>query len=46
VDVINMEKYYCENCMIIYKESTICTNCGEKAENKIKIEVQSQREKN
>lgn len=35
-----MEKYYCDNCRLIYSQLENCKVCGELAVKKIKIEVQ------
>ena len=40
-----LEKYYCENCRLLYDEKEYCKVCGVLANNKIKIEVQKQSEK-
>lgn len=37
-----MEKYYCDNCRILYESAVICKICGNAAANKIWIEVQTQ----
>jgi len=41
-----MEKYYCENCLLLFDKIQYCDSCGELADKKIKIEVQKQPEKN
>lgn len=43
--VIVLDKYYCENCRLLYDDEVYCTVCGELASKKIKIEVQKQPEK-
>lgn len=40
-----MEKYYCEQCRLLYSEMEYCKICGSLANKKIKIEVQKQSEK-
>jgi rRNA maturation endonuclease Nob1 len=40
-----MEKYYCEPCRLLYDQMEYCKVCGSFADKKIKIEVQSQSEK-
>jgi RNA polymerase subunit RPABC4/transcription elongation factor Spt4 len=40
-----MEKYYCEQCRLLYDEVENCKVCGSLASNKINIEVQKQSEK-
>ncbi|WP_263297850.1 hypothetical protein [Neobacillus bataviensis] len=40
-----MEKYYCENCRLLYDVVEICKICGSVADKKIKIEVQKQPDK-
>lgn len=40
-----LEKYYCENCRLLYNKEVYCKVCGVLASNKIKIEVQAQSEK-
>lgn len=37
-----MEKYYCENCRILYDGLDVCRVCGNEVINKIWIEVQNQ----
>ncbi|MDQ0197576.1 hypothetical protein [Neobacillus ginsengisoli] len=40
-----MEKYYCEQCRLLYNKEEYCKICGLPANKKIKIEVQKQTEK-
>ena len=40
-----MEKYYCEQCRLLYNAEQYCEVCGLLANKKIKIEVQAQPEK-
>jgi RNA polymerase subunit RPABC4/transcription elongation factor Spt4 len=37
-----MEKYYCENCRLLYSQLENCKICGDLASKKIWIEVQKQ----
>lgn len=37
-----MEKYYCDECRLLYDEMIVCDVCGVLAEKKIIIEVQNQ----
>lgn len=41
-----MEKYYCEQCLLLYNNVVYCKVCGSLADKKINIEVQAQSEKN
>ncbi len=41
-----MEKYYCEQCRLLYNNVEYCKACGSLADKKINIEVQTQSEKN
>lgn len=41
-----MEKYYCDNCRILYDLEDTCTVCGKMATNKIWIEVQNHKSSN
>ena len=36
-----MEKYYCDQCCLLYNQKDVCPVCGINVENKIIIEVQS-----
>lgn len=40
-----MEKYYCEQCRLLYNAEEYCENCGALANKKIYIEVQKQPDK-
>lgn len=40
-----MEKFYCEQCRLLYDQMEYCKICGTLANKKIKIEVQKQSEK-
>jgi hypothetical protein len=40
-----MEKYYCEPCRLLYDKIEHCKICGSLADKRIKIEVQTQPEK-
>ncbi len=35
-----MEKYYCDNCRLLYNEEEVCAACGILVTKKIYIEVQ------
>lgn len=37
-----MEKYYCDNCRLLYNEEGNCTACGTLVKNKLVIEVHKQ----
>ncbi len=41
-----MEKYYCDNCRVLYNEEEKCTVCGTMAKNKLVIEVHKQNNSN
>ena len=40
-----LERYYCEQCRLLYDKVQYCKACGSFVCNKIKIEVQKQPEK-
>lgn len=42
---MGVEKYYCEQCRLLYNKVEHCKVCGTLANNKIKIEIQKQPEK-
>lgn len=41
-----MEKYYCDNCRLLYNEERNCTACGSLVKNKLVIEVHNQKNSN
>lgn len=41
-----MEKYYCDNCRLLYDNEVRCSVCGNSVNNKIWIEVQNQHSTN
>jgi hypothetical protein len=44
-ECVQVEKYYCDTCRILYDHKEYCKICGSLAENKIWIEIQTQKEK-
>ncbi len=41
-----MEKYYCDNCRLLYNQEGSCTVCGTIVKNKLVIEVHKQNNSN
>ncbi|MCS0786997.1 hypothetical protein AADC60_19035 [Cytobacillus pseudoceanisediminis] len=41
-----MEKFYCDNCRLLYNEEEVCAACGILVTKKIYIEVQKHHKNN
>lgn len=44
-ECVFMEKYYCDYCRVLYDQEEYCEKCGTLANNKIMIDIQTQKEK-